>query len=260
MPHVWKSLVLTFVTIVIASNSNAATLEQKCLAGRAKAKGKYEACMQTTLTRFGTYGGIDQTKFSKCRLKHAAALAKLQELTGTTCDVPRFVDNGDGTITDNSTGLMWEQKTTAPGSGANLADPHDVDNVYLWSTDANYRGDGTTFTSFLAGLNSPTCASGHCDWRLPTLAELFTILAPESYPCTSNPCVDPVFLPVSIDGMLITETSYYYTSTTIPPDPAHACDPDECVWIVHFQGGDVNIGIKDQVLGPAAVRAVRGGF
>jgi hypothetical protein len=60
--------------------------------------------------------------------------------------------------------------------------------------------------------------------------------------------------------MFITETSYYYTSTTIPPDPAHGCGPDECVWIVHFQGGDVNIAIKDQVLGPAAVRAVRRGF
>ena len=25
---------------------------------------------------------------------------------------PRFVDNGDGTITDNRTGLMWEKKTS----------------------------------------------------------------------------------------------------------------------------------------------------
>jgi hypothetical protein len=45
---------------------------------------------------------------------------------------PRFVDNGDGTVTDNQTGLQWEKKTTAVGSVANLADPHDVDNAYTW--------------------------------------------------------------------------------------------------------------------------------
>jgi hypothetical protein len=39
----------------------------------------------------------------------------------------RFVDNGDGTVTDTRTGLMWEQKTD-DGS------IHDKDNVYTWST------------------------------------------------------------------------------------------------------------------------------
>ena len=29
---------------------------------------------------------------------------------------PRFVDNGDGTITDNQTGLMWEKKTGTLGN------------------------------------------------------------------------------------------------------------------------------------------------
>ena len=28
---------------------------------------------------------------------------------------PRFVDNGDGTVTDNQTGLQWEKKTTTVG-------------------------------------------------------------------------------------------------------------------------------------------------
>jgi hypothetical protein len=30
--------------------------------------------------------------------------------------VPHFVDNGDGTVTDNVTGLMWEQKTGVAGA------------------------------------------------------------------------------------------------------------------------------------------------
>jgi hypothetical protein len=37
-------------------------------------------------------------------------------------DLLRFVDNGDGTITDNLTGLMWERKLAADGSdGGNCA-------------------------------------------------------------------------------------------------------------------------------------------
>ena len=37
-----------------------------------------------------------------------------------------FCDLG-GTIKDTCTGLQWEKKTTAVGSGANAADLHDTD-------------------------------------------------------------------------------------------------------------------------------------
>jgi hypothetical protein len=55
------------------------------------------------------------------------------------CWAARFVDNADGTITDNESGLMWEKKTelgggssTCPG-GATCGNLHDVDNRYYWS-------------------------------------------------------------------------------------------------------------------------------
>lgn len=44
----------------------------------------------------------------------------------------RFVDAGDGTISDLQTGLMWEKKI-ALDSMPNLADLHDADNRYSWS-------------------------------------------------------------------------------------------------------------------------------
>src|SRR5262245_59237764 len=47
-------------------------------------------------------------------------------------DCSCFRDFGDGTIRDICTGLQWEKKTTGVGSGANPADLHDVDNVYVW--------------------------------------------------------------------------------------------------------------------------------
>src|SRR5947208_7068323 len=48
--------------------------------------------------------------------------------------VPHYLDNGDGTVTDNPTGLMWEKKS-ASGTG----DIHDVSNTYTWSAASPYQ-------------------------------------------------------------------------------------------------------------------------
>jgi len=40
-----------------------------------------------------------------------------------------YTSNADGTITDNSTGLVWEKLGSFDGS-VKLADPHDADNFY----------------------------------------------------------------------------------------------------------------------------------
>ena len=62
----------------------------------------------------------------------------------------RFVSNGDGTVTDTKTGLMWAAKDNG---------------IHINWTDAssycqNYSG------------------GGHTDWRMPTLAELKTLYDP----------------------------------------------------------------------------------
>ncbi len=75
--------------------------------------------------------------------------------------VPRFVDNGNGTITDRHSCLVWEKKDNAGGL-------HDVNNLYQWSATGSAM-DGSVFTMFLNGLNSAGFA-GHHDWRLPTAA------------------------------------------------------------------------------------------
>ena len=83
------------------------------------------------------------------------------------CYLTRFVDNGDGTITDNQTKLIWEKKS-------DVGDIHDKDNTYTWSISES-AADGTAYTVFLSGLNgasSGNCFTGKCDWRLPTIGEL----------------------------------------------------------------------------------------
>lgn len=160
------------------------------------------------------------------------------------CYATRFVDNGDGTVTDNQTGLEWEQKTTAVGSGTNDGDDHDVDNTYSYSQFIETIG-GIGFLDFLNGLSLDgttmvNCFAGHCDWRLPTIAELQTILlAP--YPCGTTPCIDPIFGP--------TAASVYWSSTTYVTYPNYA-------WVVGFDDGGLYGDVKS---GTAYVRAVRGG-
>ena len=65
-----------------------------------------------------------------------------------------FTDNGDGTVTDTLTGLIWEQKTDDGGS-------RDKDNEYTWEQALEYYKNLTL--------------GGHSDWRLPNIKELGSI-------------------------------------------------------------------------------------
>ena len=84
-----------------------------------------------------------------------------------------FVDNGDGTITDLNTGLVWEKKSD-DGS------IHDKDRAYMWKN---------AFAVHVAGLNDPNAPfAGYTDWRVPNYEELLSILDLEELPA-----LDPVF-------------------------------------------------------------------
>jgi hypothetical protein len=184
----------------------ATTPEELCLKLRYKAAAKYAACQLKAEGTFagGPYLGVFGERYEraaqKCLRKYAESWGALQAKfsgTGATCDAPRYVDNGDGTVTDNLTALRWEKKTDDGGV-------HDKDNLYVWSTNSS-DPNGTVFDTFLATLNSGGCFAGHCDWRLPTHLELQTIiLAPP--PCPVSPCIDAVFGP--------TEDAAHYQSGT----------------------------------------------
>ena len=87
----------------------------------------------------------------------------------------RFVDNGDGTITDTNSGLMWSKDSTS------------LKNV-----------DHATAERLCAGLD----LAGHTDWRLPTVEELFALADRTRH----SPAIDT-------DAFPDTESDWYWTST-----------------------------------------------
>ena len=71
--------------------------------------------------------------------------------------MPSYTDNGDGTVTDNVTGLMWQQSP-------DMDDDGDID-----------AADKMSFDSAVAGAE--TCElGGYSDWRLPTIKELYSLM------------------------------------------------------------------------------------
>ena len=170
--------------------------------------------------------------------------------------LPRFVDYGLGWVMDNQTGLMWEQKLDSTDFRCTSADQasrdvHCQQNLYTWSAASPFLDpDGTLYTDFLSQLNdliSPNdgsttaCYAGYCDWRIPTIGELRSIL-PAPFPnCASSPCIDPTFGP--------TQASGYWSSSSFAADPRFAR-------IVILTNGFV--GFNDNN-GSSYARAVRGG-
>ena len=126
----------------------------------------------------------------------------------------RFDDNGDGTITDTNTGLMWEIKTDDGG-------PRDKDNAYTWEEALSYCEN--------------LVHAEHDDWRLPNRNELQSILDYTRY----GPSLDPAFP--------LIRPSSNWSSNTNAANPATA-------WIVNFYNGDVSILGKENESYVHAVR------
>ena len=109
-----------------------------------------------------------------------------------------FVDNGDGTITDSATGLMWQQE--------------DGGNTHNWENALSYC-EGLTLAN-------------HSDWRLPNAKELHSIVDyNRTLTVTDSPAIDPLFSCTSFnnpDGEA--NYGYYWTSSPLMDGPTPYTD------------------------------------
>jgi hypothetical protein len=232
------AVMLTTSTLLTMAPVARAGSEQQCAQGRYAAAAKYAQCHNKALAKlFATNDLVKlQRALSKCRVKYSGTWPRLQAQalgSGSTCDADRFVATtipfgpGDmAVVIDNLTGLQWEQKTDDGGF-------HDKDDVYSW-----YQA----YADFVAPF-SDTAYARH-DWRLPTVAELQTLLS-QPFPCATSPCVD--------GAVGLTVAGDYWSATTLADNPDYA-------WGVYFGNANVSAvsyGIKTI---NNSVRMVRGGL
>ena len=141
----------------------------------------------------------------------------------------RFTDYGDGTVTDNLTGLIWTKDANAPGPSVCV--PGGTYPYKTWQEALDY----------VACLNANSYL-GYNDWRLPNRKELRSLIdyskhspaLPEGHP----------FISVRLAG--------YWSSTTSTYDMNRA-------WIVDMVIGYAFYYDKDYSLGYGYMRPVRGG-
>ncbi len=237
------------------------TAQERCDQARVAAWAKYVSCVDGVVAK--SAGGVladvfGVAEFTKCLstyFRNWAAFQRRSVLTGSTCIASsRFTSTDSGmTVTDALTGLVWEKQDGTVGGSSNLSDPQNVNNQYSWSTGPPYPEDGTAFSTLLSdavtGLNVTGFAGAH-NWRLPTLAELQTILliacTKIGCGCAANPCIDPAFGPTQNTP----SANGYWSATSWVNNPGLA-------WNVPFDYMNVYVQNKMAV---AFVRAVRGGL
>jgi hypothetical protein len=134
--------------------------------------------------------------------------------SGVVWPTPRFTDNGDGTITDELTDLMWLKDGECLGQG-------------IWQGEAYHAIDTLNLDPWSLGCQDYTTQKYH-DWRLPNVNELESLFnAAQSNTATW----------LSSVGFIDVQPSEYWTSTTYAQDTRYA-------WFVNMWTGFVEPGEK----------------
>jgi len=170
-------------------------------------------------------------------------------------NTPHYVDNGDGTITDMLTGLMWQKSPDTNGDGEILAE------------------DKMTYNEAVTGASSFNL-SGYTDWRLPSIKELYSLIIfsgvdPSGYEGSSTegliPFIDTDYFDFAYGdtdaGERIIDAQYASTSTYVDGGLLFGVNfadgrikgyglqmpfgPGEKTFMVMYVRGNINYGIND---------------
>lgn len=137
-----------------------------------------------------------------------------------------FIANGDGTVSDLATGLLWTQAD----SGSTLDWPSALDYC------------------------ERLVLAGRDDWRLPNAKELHSLVDYSRAPAvTGSPAIDPIFevTPITNEGGLL-DYPYYWTSTT------HADVNENGDFAVYIAFGEALGYLSDPITGATNLTDVHG--
>ncbi len=132
----------------------------------------------------------------------AAQICRLESEVPSTTPDSRFTDNGNGTITDNGTGLMW-QKCQLGLSGSSCTNGSATICTWQQALDKAY-------SNTIAGYN---------DWRLPNHKELLSIVEQRCF----NPLINTTYFPN-------TSSLNFWSTSPVSNNSNHA-------WSVNFFEG-----------------------
>jgi len=163
-----------------------------------------------------------------CVTTSIAQTCKPDSISATTPN-SQLTNNGDGTITDTKTGLMW--KKCVEGVSGNMCTAGTPD-TFNWQQALEQPGD----------INSGAGFAGHYDWRLPNIKELSSIV--------ERQCFDPA---INLNRFPNTQASLVWSASL------HRSWGNKA-WDVNFNNGtsmaSANTSVRTE---EKQVRLVRGG-
>ena len=231
-------LILLAVAVITSFAFDADAGQGKGGKPAACAEGWFPATGQTTTYPADTQTGADVTVPDDGTVQAGTPLS--------------YTDNGDGTITDNNTGLMWEKKDY----DSSLHGVQDA-NRYPWSSYG-----AVTIWDWLAQINAEegTGFAGYRDWRIPNIRELLSIVdygAGGVHDNIVQPVIAAAFNTGCMAGCTVcscTRPDWHWSSTEGPEMYSYT----NAALAVHFQTGVV-LYANDNKSDHYSVRAVRGG-
>ena len=137
----------------------------------------------------------------------------------------QLIDNGNGTVTDSKTRLMWKQCSEGLSGIGCVA---GAAQTFTWQGALQQAQT----------VNNSGGFAGFSDWRLPNIKELSSI--------TENQCDEPV---INLTRFPNTPSSYFWSASPL-------VDNGDFVWGVDFGYGYVSWGFKAHAF---QVRLVRSG-
>lgn len=141
----------------------------------------------------------------------------------------QLTDNGNGTVTNTKTGLMW--KKCLEGVTGNNCDSGSAGG-FTWQTALQQPGV----------VNNSGGFAGHTDWRLPNVKELSSIVEEQ--------CCEPS----------INLTKFPNTPASVVWSGSPSAGNSDFAWYVEFNDGSTGYYYRDGHYGYSQVRLVRGGL